>query len=405
MSVDLRTRTDGPQPPVDPGDFFGRELPELLDAHAAAIRPGARLLALTPLAVETAGESWTLRWTGTRVEIRHRGYDGGGHIRLAPGQLDDLVHDQQTPTGWRSSGQLDQPAGTIADVLDWWLVLRAALDGRALHVPGAVTFRDRGGGPLDLHRTFRVDDPIDELRHFLIEAGYLHIAGVFAADEMAAVSREMDAAAPGYTPGDGRSWWAKTSDGERRLVRMQAFDDRSPTTAAIVGTRTFRALGDIPGAGHVWGKRAFNRIEALFKPIGVVEGISDVPWHKDCALGRHSYDCCGLTVGISVTGADADSGQLRVLAGSHRALIWPQLRQPGCDLPEVDLPTRTGDVTLHLSCTLHMAQPPVTHERRVLYTGFGLPDRNADAAPARARLSAVREAAPVTVSQPPGHKI
>src|SRR5205823_9613433 len=88
-----------------------------------------------------------------------------------------------------------------------------------------------------------------------------------------------------------------------------------------------------------------------------------------------------------------ESGQLRVLAGSHRALIWPQLRQPHCDLPEVDLPTRTGDVTLHLSCTLHMAQPPVTHERRVLYTGFGLPDGNTEAASARARLSAVREAA------------
>jgi len=38
-------------------------------------------------------------------------------------------------------------------------------------------------------------------------------------------------------------------------------------------------------------------------------------------IGRHSYDCCGLTVGISVTGADARSGQLRVVAGSHRALI------------------------------------------------------------------------------------
>src|SRR5438309_931074 len=265
MSVDLRTRTDGPQPPVDPEDFFGRELPELLDARAAAVLPGARLLALIPLTLETAGETWTLQWAGTRVDIRRGVHDGGAHVRLAPGQLDDLVHDQGTPTGWRSSGRLDQPAGTIADVLDWWLVLRAALDDR-------------------------------------------------------------------------------------------------------------------PGAGHVWGKRTFNRIEALFKPIGVVEGISDVPWHKDCALGRHSYDCCALTVGISVTGADAESGQLRVLAGSHRALIWPQLRQPHCDLPEVDLPTRTGDVTLHLSCTLHMAQPPVTHERRVLYTGFGLPDRNTEAA-------------------------
>ena len=405
MSVDLRTRTDGPQPPVDPEDFFGRELPELLDARAAAVLPGARLLALIPLTLETAGETWTLQWAGTRVEIRRGVHDGGAHVRLAPGQLDDLVHDQGTPTGWRSSGRLDQPAGTIADVLDWWLVLRAALDDRPVHVPGAVTFRDRASGPLDLQRAFRVDDPIEELRHFLVEAGYLHIAGVFTADEMAAVSRDMDAAAPGYAPGDGKSWWAKTSDGERRLVRLQAFDDRSPATAAIVGTRTFLELGDIPGAGHVWGKRTFNRIEALFKPIGVVEGISDVPWHKDCALGRHSYDCCGLTVGISVTGADAASGQLRVLAGSHRALIWPQLRQPHCDLPEVDLPTRTGDVTLHLSCTLHMAQPPVTHERRVLYTGFGLPDGNTEAASARARLSAVREAAPVTVSQPPSRNI
>ena len=35
-----------------------------------------------------------------------------------------------------------------------------------------------------------------------------------------------------------------------------------------------------------------NRIEALVKPIGVVEGISDVPWHKDCSLGRHCYECC-----------------------------------------------------------------------------------------------------------------
>ena len=46
----------------------------------------------------------------------------------------------------------------------------------------------------------------------------------------------------------------------------------------------------------------------LFKPLGVTQGISDVPWHKDCSLGGHSYRCCSLTVGISVTGADATSG-------------------------------------------------------------------------------------------------
>lgn len=67
----------------------------------------------------------------------------------------------------------------------------------------------------------------------------------------------------------------------------------------------------------------------------------------------------------------------------------------------LDLPTTTGDVTLHLSCTTHMAQPPVSAERRVLYTGFGLPPADVEASRRRFRLRLAREAAPVTVSQAP----
>ena len=126
-----------------------------------------------------------------------------------------------------------------------------------------------------------------------------------------------------------------------------------------------------------------------------------MPWHKDCSLGRHSYECCSLTAGISVSGADALSGQLRVVAGSHRALLRPAHVKAGShDLPEIDLPTQTGDVTLHLSCTLHMSQPPVERERRVLYTAFTLPPRDAEATQrARIRARKVRDAAHVTVSQ------
>ena len=145
-----------------------------------------------------------------------------------------------------------------------------------------------------------------------------------------------------------------------------------------------------------------NALEALVKPIGIVEGISDVPWHKDCSLGRHSYECCSLTVGISVSGADESSGQLRAVAGSNRVLVWPAFVRRDNELPLVDLPTETGDVTVHLSCTLHMAQPPVTRERRVMYTGFRLPPLAPQAAAeARQRLRTVRETAAVTVSQPP----
>jgi hypothetical protein len=81
--------------------------------------------------------------------------------------------------------------------------------------------------------------------------------------------------------------------------------------------------------------------------------------------------------------------------------VWSGILQPELDLPQVPLATRTGDVTLHLSCTMHMAQPPLERERRVMYSGFGLPPlvaTDADAlAAARARLGAIREGAPLTV--------
>ena len=152
---------------------------------------------------------------------------------------------------------------------------------------------------------------------FLQRAGYLHIEGVFTDEEMAAVSLDMDRATPMYVPDDGRSWWARNGDGEQLLVRMQYFDDVSPAVEHLVDDDRLQRLAGLTGDGHVYGSMEDNRIEALFKPFGVVEGISDLPWHKDCALGRHSYDCCSMTVGISVTGADAGSGQLRAVAGSH----------------------------------------------------------------------------------------
>ena len=73
----------------------------------------------------------------------------------------------------------------------------------------------------------------------------------------------------------------------------------------------------------------------------------------------------------------------------------------GLDLPIIDLPTATGDVTVHLSCTLHMAQPPVATERRVLYTSFDLPPRGEVDQATMAKLSAIREGAHRNVSQPP----
>lgn len=403
MHLDVRTRRDDEIRTVDPAELLDEELPAAFEASAVPLEPGVRWLDPPPLVVEVDGEAWTLACDDGRVTVR-RGAHAEQRLTLSGQMLADLVVDLVTPMAWFISGRLDTTA-RLERLLDWWVLLRGAIDGRTPHVPGpemALTFDGPDGGPLDLARSFRPDDDPAEVSHFLATAGFVHLEGVFTEDEMAAVAADMDAAAPTYSQGDGRSWWARTGDGADRLVRMQGFDEHSPTLVELLGEERFLGLGKLGGAGYEFGEFGPNRIEALVKPIGVVEGISDVPWHKDCANGRHSYDCCSLTVGISVTGADAESGQLRVVAGSHRVLVWPAFVRKGQDLPIVDLPTRTGDVTIHLSCTSHMAQPPVSRERRVLYTGFSLPAPDPEAqARGKARLRQDREAAPLIVSQQP----
>jgi hypothetical protein len=402
-SVDVRTRSSADVRPVDAAELFDRELPRLAQARAALVGPGAAELAPRPLAVEVEGRAWTLAFIGDAVEVVPGESGASAAVRLTALQVDDLVNDLVTPMGWFTGGTLDQPAGRLDDLLDWWVVLRGLLDERPVHTAGAVDFLDREGRPLDLQRSFGPDSDRDEMAHFLAEAGYIHLASRFDRAEMRALADEMDAAAPRYHPGDGRSWWARTRNGDERLVRLQFFQTESPTTAQLLEDPRLQSIAELTDDDHRLGKPGGNRnlVEALVKPIGVVEGISDVPWHKDCSLGSHSYRCCSMTVGVSVTGADAGSGQLRVVAGSHRALIQPAFVRRDLDLPQVDLPTRTGDVTVHLSCTLHMSQPPVDHERRVLYTDFRLPDPDGDRSPGEAALKQIREAAPLTVSQTP----
>jgi hypothetical protein len=408
-SIDIRTRGAADVREVQVEAFLGEELPALMADRADLAAPAAREMRLRSMALVIGERSWVLDFDGDGFSVRP-GRAGAEDAHTVVGidgeQLADLVNDLRTPVGFLAGGDLDVRSGRFETFLDWWVVLRALLDERAAYCAGDVAFRDAEGGALDLSRSFTLADEPEIIGHFLAEAGFVHLRGVFTEDEMAAVSSEMDDAALGYAPGDGRSWWAKTHAGEERLVRMQRFQEVSPTTARLLTDDRLLGVSRLTDDGHRPGKPGGNPswVEALVKPVGVVQGISDVPWHKDCSLGSHSYRCCSLTVGISVTGADATSGQLGVVAGSHRALTWPGFVRKGLDLPQLELPTETGDVTIHCSCTLHMSHPPVTRERRVLYTDFTLPTDEPELYSINeAKLRKIRQGAPTTVSQEPGY--
>ncbi len=397
MSVDLRIRRDDEPQTVTAVEFFDEYLPIRFVTETDIVASTERL-DLRPLAVRVGDAVWVV-WRDTTLHVARSATTTPEPVEtwdLTEARLADIVTDQVTPVGLMTSGELVLERQRIARVMDWWLVWRALLDGRTVYAPGEVTVDD------DLSRSFTLHDPLAAMRAFLETNGYLHLRGVFDPAAMEQVSVDMDTAAPTYAADDGNSWWATLADGTRRVVRMQRFDEHSPTTSDLLASTTYESLAAIPGCGHSSAWRSPNHVEALFKPLGVRDGISDIPWHKDCSLGRHSYQCCGLTVGISVTGAGPTSGQLRVIAGSHRALVWPSLLDPTTlGLPDVPLATETGDVTLHLSCTMHMAQPPTERERRVLYTGFALPppDPVAAAVANRRLLATARESAPMTTSQ------
>lgn len=416
-SIDRRTRSDDDAPPTTTAAFVDGELPGLIERHGGLVADGMRRLGLRPLGFAVADQPWTLDLApGSggdgcgRVVARPGIVDGAMVLDLDAAAFSDLVQDQRSLNSFSVARDVRMHNADMSQVLHWDVAWRALLDGWPVHHPGDITFQAPDGTPLDLQQAFGPDDDPAAVAHFLREAGYVRLRGWLDAADMAAVAADIDRALPRYRQGDGRSWWATLSNGEERCVRLLHFVEHSGTTAGILGGEVWQRLRTTLAGDDtlVQPPVAGNCVEALVKPLGVVQGISDIPWHRDCSLGRHSRMCSNVTVGVSVTDGGADRGQLRVVAGSHRANVPAVGVAPDLDLPTVALPTRAGDLTVHLSCTLHEATPPTGGERKVMYTNFGLPERvAASQAPGPGRSEASRRAwarrnqAATQQSQPP----
>jgi len=372
ITVDRRTRFLGDEVELDVDAFVDEDLPGLVAANGAAAGAGAVLNSLPPLTLVVDGAPLTLA-VGDDGRLTAGRTEQDALVAVLDGQaFSDLVQDVASTFGLVLPGRVEIRAGGQDDFVAWEPVLRCLLDGRPVHEPGGVTFA------LRMPPTFTLDDDHDEIGRFLADCGFLHLAGMFTEDEMAAVSAELDDAIAAAEPDDGASWWARTEAGEHYPSRILGFNQQSRTLRELLRSDRYRAIGTFTDDEFVQrDPDVGDSAEGLLKKVGVREGISDVSWHKDCSLGGHSRGCCGLTVGISVTGAGPRNGELGVVPGSHRANIVP-LGVEGLDLPRVPLATRTGDVTVHCSCTLHMSRPPVSDERRVVYTGFGLAPRPGD---------------------------
>lgn len=398
--VDTRIRDVGVPGPVDPATFWADDWCDALVRHGARAAEDAARLDLPPIAIDVDGVVRTLR----------RGVDG---IEVVPGDqaelrvgidgdaFAELVCEERTALGLVIGARVAGTPEASWAFCGWDPVLRSVLDGRPVYRAGDVELRGADGGRFDLDRSFRLGERTDEAAHFLAEAGFLLLTDVFTEAEMDAVDADLTRAVADAVPDDGTSWWAVTASGDRYPCRILDFARRSPALRTLFEDARFLAVGDILGDGHTPGDpfgEHFGEVtaEGLLKRVESVEGLACLPWHKDCDRGGHSMYCSGLTIGICLTPVDPAHGGLDVIAGSHRANIArAQVDGGTLDLPEVTLRAGRGDLTVHLSCTLHRSTHPTSRERRVAYTGFTLPPRPGDrrgAADDQSRLARERAA-------------
>ena len=371
-SVDHRTRLRKDMRDLDRDEVFDDVLSTAIDVHGDLAARGVAYKQLPSLGFLTDGRGVTLRERSGALVLDAGVGDAGVVAELPADALSDVVQDIQSTMGLAMTSRVKITGGTLDDWIGWEPALRALLDGRPVYENGTITFDDGDGGELDLSRSFTLDDVTDdrdEVAHFLAEAGFLHVRDVFTEAEMAAVSADLDEWLARAEPDDGASWWAEDADGRNLPVRVLWFHEKSETIRELLHDERFQWLARLTGDDHNGTELG---CEGLIKPLGIVNGLSDLPWHKDCGQGQHSYSCNGLTAGISVTGADRVSGALGVIPGSHRANVTSATRDRSVDLEPRMLETSTGDLTVHCSDTMHRAHPPKERPRKVVYSGIRL---------------------------------
>ncbi|WP_395395952.1 phytanoyl-CoA dioxygenase family protein (plasmid) [Novosphingobium sp. BL-8A] len=370
--LDRRTRRDSDRRFIGISDFFTSEFPRLNEQNGTVVRAGIIQYGAAALTIEVEGQVWTLRLEDGNLKAFSGADEHALRISLTADQFSDLAQNQMSLNGFLVARSLRFSGRGLDQVSIWDSLWIGLLEGWPSS--GDLSFLDEAGNPLDLQRSFGPDEPAHEIAHFLRETGYVHLAGWLDPADMAQISNEIDCALPHYTEGDGKSWWASTADGKRHCVRLQEFIEHSPTTHRIMTSPRWALLREVlAGSDRLLEVPIEGRvIEALIKPVGVIAGPSDLTYHRDCHLGRHAYVCSRMTVGISLSASGPENGQLRVVAGSHRVALPVEVAKNRPPFPVVSLRTAPGDLTVHLSCTLHEATPPVIAERRVMYTEMPL---------------------------------
>jgi hypothetical protein len=362
---------------LDFDDFHRGELPRrLAGGHgslaAAAVRklgslafrlPGGRAYTYAPVDAGVAIIAGDEK-ADTVIELDHASWEG-------------LVHDYESAPGLLYGGRVQCRRGRAMRFVGWEPGLRAMYAGRPVYDPGSLHLADRQGRPLDLERTFRLDDDRADMAHFLRSAGYLLVRRAFRPDEIAGFLAEARELRGEAVQGDKLSWWGKNSRGDEVLCRVTRAADK-PRLATLRSDPRLRSLADLSDQKLVPRDGEGNGVTVIYKNPDMVEGLSNIPWHRDCGMGGHSVMCPVLLISVFLTPASPETGDLRFLPGSWRTTCgFMEATDPSA--PQgVRVAAEPGDLSLHYGDVMHAAPPPTRSDlesyRISAITGYARPE-------------------------------
>ncbi|TML12116.1 MAG: phytanoyl-CoA dioxygenase family protein [Actinobacteria bacterium] len=356
--------------------FHRNELRQLIALNGRLIDGDLRGAA--PLAFRLIeGPTFTYVATDESMRVVEGDDEAETLVEITATGFSDVINELLTASGAINTGRAQLVRGSISGWKRWEPSLQALWSGRPIFSSAiaAATLIDRDGLPLDLKRSFTVDDSRDDLRYYFNTAGYLHIRAVFSPREVEQLSAEVERCRAKTTPGDGFSWWSLDSAGHEVVTRINYLDRFSDVLAAFSHDPRLARYARLAGADLRVCDDRLDGPMVFIKNPNVVKGNGDLDWHVDDGVGGHPVMCPLIQAGVQLDSANADNGQLLVLAGSHRyAKHWLTRGQEG-DLPVVALDTEPGDLTLHYGDTMHTTPPPRSNDagRRVLYYKFAEP--------------------------------
>jgi hypothetical protein len=351
--------------------FHRHELPELIERNGTLVASDVRGAPTIAFRVDD-GTAYT--WAaGDPVDIAEGDAGATTVIELSEDTFSDFLHELLTANGAVRTGRARITRGSLEEWQRWEPAIQALLFGRSIYGPHVwETLIDRDGQRLDLSRSFEVDESESEMRAFFATTGYLHVKGVFSAEEVSRYAAEIEHCRSQTTPGDPYSWWSVNASGEEVVTRINYLDRFSPALLALAQDARLAKYAAFAGPNLRVCDDRLDGPMVFIKNAHVVQGNGDLIWHVDDGIGGHPVMCPLIQCGIQLDHANPANGQLLLLAGSHRyAKHWIAWGDEG-DLPVVALETEPGDLTVHYGDTMHSTPAPTSDDagRRALYYKF-----------------------------------